>query len=73
MKALCAWLLVNLIRTEDVQAGLLGEQRLAHFFRQSSLAHLLHNHKRCGTSEARAQYAAHRPESRIPESTGARV
>jgi hypothetical protein len=46
----CAWLVANLMRTEDVQAGLLGEQRLAHHFRKRALDHLLRYHRRCGES-----------------------
>ena len=38
------------MRSEDVQAGLLGEQRLAHHFRKRSLDHLIKNHRRCGES-----------------------
>jgi len=57
LNAICAWLLLNLMRTEDVQAGLLGEQRLAHVFRQRSLEHLLQHHARCGAADARARGA----------------
>ena len=53
LKVVCAWLLVNLMRTEDVQAGLLAEQRLAHVFRQRALEHLLAHHRRCGAADAR--------------------
>ena len=41
LRIVCAWLVVNLMRSEDVQAGLLAEQRLAHVFRKRALGHLL--------------------------------
>ena len=41
LRTVCAWLVVSQMRSEDVQAGLLGEQRLAHVFRKRSLEHLL--------------------------------
>ena len=52
---MCAWLVVNLMRSEDVQAGLLAEQRLAHVFRKRALGHLLAHHRRCGTHDERTQ------------------
>ena len=57
LKVVCAWLLVNLMRTEDVQAGLLAEQRLAHVFRQRALEHLLAHHRRCGAARTRPRAA----------------
>ena len=45
------------MRAEDVQAGLLGEQRLAHLFRQRALDHLLQHHKRCGETGERSHEA----------------
>ena len=53
MSSVCAWLVVNLMRSEDIQAGLLSEQRLAHVFRKRALEHLLAHHRRCGALEER--------------------
>ena len=55
LRIVCAWLVVNLMRSEDVQAGLLAEQRLAHVFRKRALGHLLAHHRRCGTHDERTQ------------------
>ena len=53
LRTVCAWLVANLMRSEDVQSGLLGEQRLAHLFRQRALEHLLTNHRRVGNMDER--------------------
>ena len=68
LRIVCAWLVVNLMRSEDVQAGLLAEQRLAHIFRKRALQHLLQHHRRCGTNEERSHEAqVSRPWACPPE------
>jgi hypothetical protein len=53
LKAVCAWLIIALMRAEQVQAGLLREQRLSHLLRQRALAHLLQHHAQGGADAGR--------------------